>query len=128
MGKRGDMVENAITIPVVLLATFALVNLAMAGYASVAANNAANYAARVASVHQTDPVGAALAACSHALQAGIGQYNCSVSASTWPGGVVTVQVDWEVPNYFTGLLTIFGVSTEATIKGRAVSVFRKEGW
>jgi len=126
-GKRGDMVENALTFPIIALVTLALVNLALAGYASVTASNAANYAARIASVHQTDPAGAALAACAHALQAGIGDYTCAVSASTWPGGVVTVEVRWEVPNIFEGLLRFFG-QRGGPLRGSAVSTFRKEGW
>jgi len=56
-GRRGDMVEGAMTMPLMALVALALVNLALAGYCSVTANNAANYAARVASVSQTDPVG-----------------------------------------------------------------------
>lgn len=126
-GTRGDMVEAALTFPLIALVTLALVNLALAGYASVTASNAANYAARVASVHQVDPAGAAMAACSHALQAGIGEYTCAVSASTWPGGTVVVEVQWEVPNIFDGLLHFFG-QPGGPLRGRAVSTFRKEGW
>ncbi|MDK2981350.1 MAG: hypothetical protein PWQ55_1697, partial [Chloroflexota bacterium] len=56
------MAEAAITLPVVLLLTFAMVNLAMAWYAAVAASNAANYGARVGSVSQTSPTVNAVAA------------------------------------------------------------------
>ena len=122
------MVESAVTFPVIALLTLALVNLAIAGYAHVTASNAANYAARAASVDQANPAGSALAAAGHALQGAIGTYEVSVSASNWPGGMVVVTVDWEVPNFFGGLLTLFGESVDDVLEGQATSAFRKEGW
>ena len=62
-GKKGSsMAEAAITLPVVVLLTFAMVNLAMAWYAAVAASNAANYGARLGSVAQSNPIGTAVSA------------------------------------------------------------------
>jgi len=43
---RGDMVEGALTLPLMALIALALVNLSLAGYAAVTANNAANVAPR----------------------------------------------------------------------------------
>ena len=39
----GDMVEGALTFPLMALVTLALVNLALAGFASTTANHAAGY-------------------------------------------------------------------------------------
>mgnify|MGYP000962570900 FL=1 len=62
-GRRGSsMAEAAITLPVIMLMTFAMVNVSMAWYAAVAASNAANYGARIGSVAQTDPQGLAVSA------------------------------------------------------------------
>ena len=48
--RRGDeFAETAIVMPLIVLVTIALMNLTMAGFASVNANNAANYGARVGS-------------------------------------------------------------------------------
>ena len=51
--RRGDeFAQTAIVMPVIMLLTIALFNLAIAGFASVNAANAANYGARVGSVTQ----------------------------------------------------------------------------
>lgn len=127
LGKHGDMVEGALTLPLMALVTLALVNLALAGYASVTANNAVNYAARIAAVSQHNVTGEALNAANHALQAGIGEYTVDIQADSHPGGLVQVSVQWEVPNFFGSLMPFFGAPNEP-INGEAVSVFRKEGW
>ena len=126
-GRRGDMVEGALTLPLMALVSLALVNLALAGYASVTANNAVNYAARVASVAQANPTGEAMAAAQRALQAGVGEYRVNVAADSHPGGMVQVAVEWEVPNFFGGLMPLFGQESRP-LQGTAVSAFRKEGW
>lgn len=126
-GSRGDMVEGALTLPLVALVTLALVNLAMAGYASVTANNAVNYAARVASVSQNNVTGEAMNAANRALSAGIGEYAVSIQADNYPGGLVQVAVAWEVPNLFGSLMPLFGADNEP-LNGEARSAFRKEGW
>ncbi len=125
---RGDMVEGVIALPLMALIALALVNLSLAGYASVTANNAANVAARVASVAQSDPVGLGMAAAQHALQVGIGEYDVALAAPASPGGQVTATVSWRVPNFFGGLLRLFGAGSSDVISGQAVAVFRKEGW
>jgi len=126
-GRRGDMVEGALTLPLMALVTLALVNLAMAGYASVTANNAVNYAARVASVSQNNVTGEAMNAANRALSAGIGSYAVSIQADNYPGGLVQVAVAWEVPNLFGSLMPLFGQTNEP-LNGEARSAFRKEGW
>jgi len=126
--RSGDMVEGAITMPLMALVALALVNLSMAGYASVTANNAANAAARMASVAQADPVGQGLAAAQHSLQAGIGSFDVSLAAANNPGGDVTATVQWRVPNFFGPILSLFNANGGgAEISGEAVAQFRKEG-
>ncbi|MEW6406179.1 MAG: hypothetical protein AB1649_30710 [Chloroflexota bacterium] len=129
--RRGDeFAEAAIALPVIVLATIALMNLTMAGFASVNANNAANYGARVGSVHQQGPAGAAYDAAFQSISyAKIGDYSVSVAGGGFPGAQIIVQVDWSVPNLMGGLLAFFGGSElGADIEGSAVSAFRQEGW
>lgn len=125
--RSGDMVEGALTFPLMALVALALVNLALAGFASTTANHAAGYGARAGSVAQVDPAGRALEAAQQALQSGVGDYAVHVTADTYPGGVVRVAVDWAVPNFYGSLLPLFGASG-GPLKGTAVSAFRKEGW
>lgn len=127
LDHRGDMVEGALTFPLMLLVTLALVNLALAGFASTTANYAAGYGARAGSVAQTDPAGRALEAAQHALQSGVGEYDVAVTADTTPGGIVRVEVGWRVPNFYGSLMPIFG-GANRPLEGKAISAFRKEGW
>ncbi|RME59395.1 MAG: hypothetical protein D6790_10730, partial [Caldilineae bacterium] len=60
--RRGDMVEGALTFPLLVLVTLALVNLALAGFASVMAANAVHVATRLAAVDQRQPAATAYAA------------------------------------------------------------------
>ncbi len=128
--ERGSgMVEAALTLPVVLLVTFLMINLAMAGYASVAASNAANYGARVGSVAQANAAGRAAAAAQQSVQdAGIGKYTVSAGGGGRPGAQITVNVSWSVPNYFNSLAAWFGYGFPSEIKGVGKATFRQEGW
>ena len=127
-GKQGDMVEGAITLPVMALLALALVNLALAGYAANTAQNAAAYAARMAAVTQDNPAARGLNAANQVLaQTGVGEYSVNVAADARPGGQVQVVVTWEAPNVFGGLLSLFGGENKP-IQGKAVAVQRKEGW
>jgi hypothetical protein len=125
--SHGDMVEGALTLPLMALVALALVNLALAGYAAATANHAAGYAARAGSVAQSDPAGVALAAAQQVLANGVGYYSVRVAADTYPGGQVRVEVDWAVPNFYGSLMPFFGAAS-GPLQGTAVSVFRKEGW
>ena len=115
------------TFPLMALVALALVNLALAGFASTTANYAAGYGARAGSVAQVDPAGRALDAAQQALQRGGGDDAVRVTADTYAGGVVRVEVDWSVPNFYGSLLPLFGASG-GPLQGTAVSAFRKEGW
>lgn len=128
--RRGDeFAETAIAMPVIVLISIALMNLTMAGFASVNANNAANYAARIGSVTQQGAggaaYGAALASTSHAP---IGEYSVYVSGGGFPGAQINVQVDWTVPNYIGGLMAFLGGGLGDDFHGTSTSVFRQEGW
>lgn len=126
--RQGDMVESALTMPILILVTLALVNLALAGFASVTANNAANLAARLGSVDQVAPGATAYAAAERALAGTVGDYTIQiVQADGFSGGRVSVTVRWSVPNFFAGLMPLFG-ATASPLEGEAVGIFRKEGW
>jgi len=128
--RTGDeFAETAIAMPVIVLVSIALMNLTMAGFASVNANNAANYAARVGSVTQQGAGGAAYGAAETSIAyAPIGEYSVYVSGGGFPGAQINVQVDWHVPNYIGGLLSFLGGSVGDDFHGAASSVFRQEGW
>jgi Flp pilus assembly protein TadG len=127
LGQQGDMVEGAITFPIMALLALALVNLAIAGFSANTAQNAAAYAARVAAVTQDNPAGRGLDAANQVLAHGVGDYSVSIAADNRPGGQVRVEVTWEVPNVFGGLLSYFGGENQR-LQGKAVAVQRKEGW
>ena len=128
--RRGDeFAQTAIAMPVIVLVTIALMNLTMAGFASVNANNAANYAARVGSVTQQGAGGAAYGAAQTSIShAPIGEYSVAVSGGGFPGAQINVQVDWTVPNFIGGLMSFLGGSFSEDFRGTSVSVFRQEGW
>ncbi len=128
--RRGDeFAETAIAMPVMVLISIALMNLTMAGFASVNANNAANYAARVGSVTQQGAGGAAYGAAQQSIaSAKVGTYTVGVNGGGFPGAQIQVEVGWNVPNYIGGLLSFLGGSISGDFHGAATSVFRQEGW
>ncbi len=126
-GDRGDMVEGALTLPLMILITLAMVNLALAGFSSVTASMAADYAARMGSVAQVDPAGQAMAAAQRALAVGLGTYGVQVSAGSGLGGTVEVQIAWSVPNFYGSLLPLFG-QPDKPLEGQAIAAYRREGW
>jgi Flp pilus assembly protein TadG len=128
--RRGTaMAEAAITLPVVVLMSFAMVNLAMAWYAAVAASNAANYGARIGSVSQTDPIGTAVTAAQGRLDTiSVGTYSISGGGGGYRGAQVNIVVDWAVPNYIGSLITYIGGGGQMNFAGTALSTFRQEGW
>lgn len=123
------MAEAAITLPVVVLLTLAMVNLSMAWFVAVSASNAANYGARVGSVSQTNPAGYAIAATQARLATiGVGSYSVSASGGGYRGAQVHVAVDWAVPNYMGSLVSYLGGGDQVNFRGTALSTFRQEGW
>jgi hypothetical protein len=123
------MAEAAITLPVVVLLTFAMVNLSMAWFAAVAASNAANYGARLGSVTQSDPIGTAVSAAQVRLDAtSVGSYAISGSGGGFRGAQINILVDWAVPNYIGSLITYLGGGSQMNFGGTALATFRQEGW
>jgi hypothetical protein len=127
--RRGEMDEAAFVFPILLLISLALINLAMLGFASVTAGNAANFGARMGSVAQQNAASIAYSnAASKTAAAPFGNYAVSVAGSGRPGTRVLVQVSYRVPNFFARLAGFFGVSMEAEFSGNAEAYFRQEGW
>jgi hypothetical protein len=127
--RRAELDEAALVLPVLLLISLGLVNLAILGFAAVNAGNAANYGARMGSVAQSNPSGVAAASAYQMLSAApVGDYAVSVSGSGLPGDLLIVQVSYSVPNYFAGLAGFFGVDTSQEFSNTATSYFRQEGW
>ena len=122
--------ESAIILPIMVLVSLGGVNMTMAGYAAVAATNAANYGARVGSVSQQNPAGRAIAAAeAHATQTGAGEYTVSAYGGGRRGSQIVVEVHWVFPNWFRGIMAfVGGGSSPAEFSGDARSTFRQEGW
>ena len=124
-----EFAETAIVLPVIMLATMGLLDLTMAGFASVNANNAANYGARVGSVTQRGAGGAAYQAALSAISnAEVGSYAVGVSGGGFPGAQIAVRVEWEVPNHMSAIQTLWGGTGDINLAGEAVASFRQEGW
>ena len=127
--RADEFAETAIVLPVVMLATMGLLDLTMAGFASVNANNAANYGARIGSVTQRGAGSAAYAGAFSAISnAEVGEYDVGVAGGGHPGALITVRVGWEVPNHFAAITTLWGGSGDVRLAGEALSSFRQEGW
>ncbi len=128
--ERGSVLaEAALTIPVMLLLTLGLVNLALYGFAAVNAANAARYGARAGSVAQGNAAAVAQSATWAALNAApVGTYTVQVYPAGPRGSLMRVAVYYEVPNYYQGLAALFGGNASSTFVGRAEAFFRREGW
>jgi hypothetical protein len=126
---RAELEEAALVLPLLLLVSLALVNMAMLGFAAVNAGNAANYGARMGSVAQSNPAGVAIDSAYQMLSAApVGTYSVSVAGGGLPGDVVAVRVRYTVPNYFGGLAALFGIPFPGEFTHTATSYFRQEGW
>ena len=129
MNRRGDeFAQSAIAFPMVVLLLMAMLNLSIAGFASVNAANAANHGARVGSVYQQGSAGAAYSAAEQSISyAPVGNYQVNVSGGGFPGATIGVTVRWKVPNYIAPLVAFFGGSM-GNLTGSATATFRQEGW
>jgi len=129
LSRRAELDEAAFALPVLLLVSLALVNLALLGFAAVNAGNAAEYGARIGSVSLSNSTGQAYAAALGKVSAvRVGSYSVSVTGGGRPGSRIEVAVTYRVPNYFGGLARMFGVSTSSQFQGTARAYFRQEGW
>jgi len=127
--QHGDFVQAALTLPVILLVTLGLVNMAMLGIAGINANNAANYGARRGSVAQQNAQEIAAAGAWEKInQAPVGSYSVSVMGGGGRGSRIAVLVTYQVPNFFGGLGSFFGRESTAVFQKEVVSYFRQEGW
>ena len=128
--NHGDLAQAALTMPLLILISLALVNLALFGISGMNASNAANYGARIGSVNQQNPSSAARqAALEKVNQMDIGDYSVSVSRTgNGRGSMLHVRVTYTIPNYFAGLAGLFGGSLPERFTNTAVSTFRQEGW
>lgn len=127
--RMAELDEAAIALPVLLLVSLALVNLALLGFAAVNAGNAAEYGARIGSVALSNPAGQAYSAALAKVNAvQVGSYTVSVTGGGRPGSRIEVAVTYRVPNYFGGLASLFGVGTPSQFQGTARAYFRQEGW
>ena len=128
--KRGDQfAQTALVLPVIMLSTMGLLDMTMAGFANVNANNAANYGARIGSVTQQGAAGAAYSgALTSIAHAEVGDYTVNVSGGGHPGAQIAVTVGWEVPNHMASITTLWGGVADSRLGGTSVSTFRQEGW
>ena len=127
---RGRLVEDALTLPVLLLVAVALVNFTLYGMAAAVAQNAANYAARMGAVAQRNSAAVAESAAwqkIHAVHIGA-DFQVTVQAADRRGSVVVVKVTYRVRNYYAGLAAMLGVHSPAYLVGHAEGRFRHEGW
>ena len=128
--QRADQfAQTALVLPIIMLATMGLLDITMAGFASVNANNAANYGARIGSVTQRGAAGAAYSGALISIaHAEVGDYIVNVSGGGFPGAKITVQVNWEVPNHMASISTLWGGPADSRLAGASMSTFRQEGW
>jgi len=123
--RASEMTEAAITLPIVLMVFLAIVQFGIVVYGSQMAKEAARHGARVGSVVQTNPAGAAAAAAYSFAQSAlpIGDPQVQILA---PGGVVgtelRVRVTYRIPNLVGGLIP----SGPYEVFGEATA--RQEGW
>lgn len=129
LSRRAELDEAAFALPVVLLVSLALVNLALLGFAAVNAANAAEYGARYGSVAVVNPAGVARSAALEKVGAvQVGSYTVSVNGGGQPGARIEVRVTYRVTNYFGGLARLFGANLPDQFQGTARAYFRQEGW
>lgn len=129
--RAAEMMEFALTVPIVLVIVVGMLQMAVVGYASQMAKEAARHGARTGSVAQDDPAGRAYyAAYTHAASTfAVSQPQVQILA---PGGVtgseLRVRVTFVVPNYFSAVGRLLpGLPSEPfVVFGEATA--RQEGW
>lgn len=128
--KRGDFAQFAFVVPILVLTSLGLINLALFGLAGVNANNAANYGARMGSVAQENPMAYASNAASSKLSAtSFGKYKVFASVvGSGRGSLIRLAVTYSVDNYFSGLTGIFGAQSDPKFEKTVIAYFRHEGW
>jgi hypothetical protein len=128
--RAANMAEAAISMPVVLLILVFALNVSRAGYAAMAARNAANYGARVGAVAGTNARSYAESAAKASLaQSGVsGDFPVEVTIlGSGRGTVVMVTVGWSSPTIMAGICSLFGEGCPKEFSGEARSAWRREG-
>jgi hypothetical protein len=130
--KRGsELLEFAVTAPLVLTLLLGLFQVGMVAYASQMAKEAARHGARTGSVAQDNPAGRAyVAALNHAQSAfPTGQPRVHILA---PGGVVgtelRIRVTFSVPNLFARLGSLVPGLPSGPLEVFGEATARQEGW
>jgi hypothetical protein len=128
--RAGNMAEAAISMPVVLLILVFAFSVSRAGYAAMAARNAANYGARVGAVAGDNARAYAESAAKVSLaQSGVtGDFPIEATLiGSGQGSLVSVKVGWSSPTILSGICPLFGGGCPKEFRGEAKSVWRREG-
>ena len=128
--RASEILEFAITAPIVLMIVLGLFQVAVVGYASQMAKEASRHGARTGSVaqhHQAELAYTAAMQHAHSAFPG-GDPEVTILA---PGGVtgteLRIRVQYQVPNLFAGMTFIPGVPRGPfEVFGEATA--RQEGW
>ncbi|CAG1002656.1 hypothetical protein ANRL2_04187 [Anaerolineae bacterium] len=130
--ERGSgLVEMALTLPLVLLVSFVIIQFGVTAFAGSAAEAAARQGARVGSVAQVNPAGYAVAEAKRVAFTSFSAGDPQVTALA-PGGVVgselTIRVTYLVPNFIGFLGGLFAGLPSESIAVSGQASFRREGW
>jgi len=131
--RGGSMAEAAIALPAVLLVLFFGWNVSQAAFTAMAARQAADYGARVASVVQEnnehwvkEAVKASL------IQSGakgaFGAPTVTIIDGTDNLRMVRVELTWTHPTILTGLCRAVNQLCTSEFSGKAVAVWKWEYW
>ncbi len=129
--RASELLEFAVTAPLILTLLLGLFQVGMVAYASQMAKEAARHGARTGSVAQDNPAGRAWAAAAGHAQSAfpIGQPRITILA---PGGVVgtelRIRVTYTVPNLFVRLGALVPGLPEGPFEVFGEATARQEGW
>jgi len=129
--RASELLEFAVTAPIILVLLLGLFQIGMIAYASQMAKEAARHGARMGSVAQDNPAGRAyVAALNHAQSAyPVGAPRVVILA---PGGVVgtelRIRVIYTVPNLFARLGALVPGLPDGPFEVFGEATARQEGW
>ncbi len=127
--RGAEAIEVALTVPMVMLVTLALLQFGIVVYAGQMAQEAARYGARIGSVAQSDAAGQAAGAAGSFAHSAFATGSPQVEILA-PGGIVgstlVVRVTYNVPNLMAGLGALIGLRGPIAVSAEAAA--RQEGW
>jgi Flp pilus assembly protein TadG len=131
--RGGSMAEAAIALPAVLLVLFFGWNVSQAAFTAMAARQAADYGARVASVVQENNVHWVKEAVKASLnQSGakgaFGTPTVTIVDGSDNMRMVRVELTWTHPTILTGLCKAVDQFCNLEFSGKAVAVWKWEYW